>query len=127
MLPTNQPACELVDMFSRFFNDKIANIHRDIGSSDGSDSFGDLLPHVSATMDTLPPVSSDELFNIIMASPSKSCGIDPLPTTLLMLLSHCGEYPCECKNKYSRQIRQKVANIRRMGLRMQFATNRNDR
>ena len=44
-----------------------------------------------------------------------------------MLLSHCGEYPCECKNKYSRQIRQKVANIRRMGLRMQFATNRNDR
>ena len=44
-----------------------------------------------------------------------------------MLLSHCGEYPCECKKKYSRQIRQKVANIRRMGLRMQFATNRNDR
>ena len=45
----------------------------------------------------------------------------------VMLLSHCGEYPCECKNIYSRQIRQKVANIRRMGLRMQFATNRNDR
>ena len=45
----------------------------------------------------------------------------------LMLLSHCGEYPCECKKIYSRQIRQKVANIRRMGLRMQFATNRNDR
>ena len=45
----------------------------------------------------------------------------------LMLLSHCGEYPCECKNIYSRQIRQKVANIRRMGLRMQFATIRNDR
>ena len=44
-----------------------------------------------------------------------------------MLLSHCGEYPCECKKIYSRQIRQKVANIRRMGLRMQFATNRNDR
>ena len=46
---------------------------------------------------------------------------------IVMLLSHCGEYPCECKNIYSRQIRQKVANIRRMGLRMQFATNRNDR
>ena len=48
-------------------------------------------------------------------------------TYTIMLLSHCGEYPCECKNIYSRQIRQKVANIRRMGLRMQFATNRNDR
>ena len=48
-----------------------------------TDSFGDLLPPVSATMDTLPPVSSDELFNVIMASPSKSCGIDPLQTTLL--------------------------------------------
>ena len=83
MLPTNQPASELVDMFSRFFNDKIANIHRDICSSNSSDSFGDLLPPVSATMDTLPPVSSDELFNIIMASPSKSCDIDPLPTSLL--------------------------------------------
>ena len=83
VLPTNQPASELVDMFSRFFNDKIANIHRDIGSSNSSDSFGDLLPPVSATMDTLPPVSSDELFNIIMASPSKSCNIDPLPTSLL--------------------------------------------
>ena len=79
-LPTNQPASELVDMFSRFFNDNTANIHRDIGSSG---SFGDLLPPVSATMDTLPPVSSDELFNIIMASPSKSCNIDPLPTSLL--------------------------------------------
>ena len=45
----------------------------------------------------------------------------------LMLVSHCGEYPCECKNIYSLQIRQIVANIWRMGLRMQFATNRNDR
>ena len=44
-----------------------------------------------------------------------------------MLFSHCGEYPCECKNIYSRQIRQIVANIWRMGLRMQFATNCNDR
>ena len=81
VLPTNQSASELVDMLSRFFNDKIANIHRDIGSS--SVSFGDLLLPVSATMDTLPPVYSDELFNIIMASPSKSCNIDPLPTSLL--------------------------------------------
>ena len=45
----------------------------------------------------------------------------------LMQVSHCGEYPCECKNIYSRQIRQIVANIWRTGLRMQFATNRNDR
>ena len=44
-----------------------------------------------------------------------------------MLVSHCGEYTCECKNIYSLQIRQIVANIWRMGLRMQFATNRNDR
>ena len=44
----------------------------------------------------------------------------------VMLVSPCGEYPCECKNLYSRQIRQIVANIWRMGLRMQFATNRND-
>ena len=65
MLPTNQPVSEVVDMFSRFFNDKIANIHRDIGSSNSSDSFGDLLPPVSAAMDTLSPVSSDELFNIL--------------------------------------------------------------
>ena len=50
-----------------------------------------------------------------------------VPFDSLMLLSHCGEYPCECKKKYSWQIRQKVANIRRMGLRMQFATNRNYR
>ena len=44
-----------------------------------------------------------------------------------MLVSYCGEYPCECKKKNSRQIRQIVANIWRMGLRMQFASNRNDR
>ena len=47
--------------------------------------------------------------------------------TLLMLVSHCGEYPCECNKIYSQQIRHIVANIWRMGLRMQFATNRNDR
>ena len=44
----------------------------------------------------------------------------------VMLVSHCGEYPCECKKIYLRQIRQIVANIWRMGLQMQFATNRND-
>ena len=44
----------------------------DIGSSNSSDSFGELLPPVSAAMDTLPAVSSDELFSIIMASPSQS-------------------------------------------------------
>ena len=54
LLPTNQPGSELVDIFSIFFNDKTSNIHRDIGSSNSSDSFGDLLPSVSATMDTLP-------------------------------------------------------------------------
>ena len=27
-----------------------------------------------------------------------------------LLVSHCGEYPCECKKKYSRQISQIVAN-----------------
>ena len=91
-LPTNQPASELVDMFSRFFTDKIANIHRDIGSSNSSDSFGDLLPPVAATMDTLSPVSSDELFSIIIASPSKGCNIDPLPTSLLKT-SVCSSAP----------------------------------
>ena len=29
----------------------------------------------------------------------------------VMLVSHCGEYPCECKKIYSRQIRQILANI----------------
>ena len=58
---------------------------------------------------------------------TSSCHLFISSAALFMLLSHCGEYPCECKNIYSRQIRQKVANIRRMGLRMQFATNRNDR
>ena len=48
-------------------------------------------------------------------------------STAIVLVSHCGEYHCECKKKYSRQIRQIVANIWRMGLRMQFDTNRNDR
>ena len=54
-------------------------------------------------------------------------GLVPPTFIVVMLVSHCGEYPCECKKIYSRQIRQIVANIWRMGLRMQFATNRNDR
>ena len=32
----------------------------------------------------------------------------------VMLVSHCGEYPCEWKTIYSRQIRQIVANIWRI-------------
>ena len=59
-------------------------------------------------------------FNLTLAFVSKQGSI-------IMLVSHFGEYPCECKKIYSRQIRQIVANIWRMGLRMQFATNRNDR
>ena len=62
-------------------------------------------------------------FAEIQGSAHKLNGLLPA----LMLVSHCGEYPCECKKIYSRQIRQIVANIWRMDLRMQFATNRNDR
>ena len=70
------------------------------------------------------------VFSCYMIFTPKFFGFPDTPmahSCCIMLLSHCGEYPCECKKKYSRQSRQKVANIRRMGLRMQFATNRNDR
>ena len=71
------------------------------------------------------PTDNTDEFNDCMAK--LNVFIESINSTCVMLGSHCGEYPCECRQIYSRQIRQKVANIRRMGLRMQFATNRNDR
>ena len=39
-----------------------------------------------------------------------------IATVVSLLVSHCGEYPCECKKIYSRQISQIVANNMANGL-----------
>ncbi|PIK38247.1 putative RNA-directed DNA polymerase from mobile element jockey-like [Apostichopus japonicus] len=83
-LPPDKDSKDLVHEFSIFFIDKITRIRASIVSEGKSKSFS-LTVHKppSCALDMWEPATEDELKRIIMASPSKSCGLDPLPTNLL--------------------------------------------
>ena len=80
-LPTHNDAKELADNFANFFSDKISQIR---------DSFPQLQtsPHLDDRMDTpafseLQPTCESEVKKLILGSNSKSCSLDPIPTTIL--------------------------------------------
>ena len=80
-LPSNLPVSELADKFSSFFTNKISCIREQLDLTCVSNPFfGNLC---SNKMNVFKNVTSNEVKEIILSSPSKSCALDPLPTTLL--------------------------------------------
>ncbi|PIK45093.1 hypothetical protein BSL78_18046 [Apostichopus japonicus] len=83
-LPPDKDSKDLVHEFSTFFIDKITRIRASIVSEGKSKSFSlTVQKPPSCALDMWEPATEDELKRIIMSSPSKSCGLDPLPTNLL--------------------------------------------
>ena len=83
-LPPDKDSKELVKEFSTFFMEKIARIRASITTDHiplPPEKSMKSLP--SCSLEAWDPVSHDQLRKIIMSSPSKSCGLDPLPTNLL--------------------------------------------
>ena len=79
IVPPGRDELELVTAFSNFFRDKVDNIRSSIGPTDDVD----VAQRVDCVLDSWRPVTIDEVKRIIMASPTKDCSLDPLPTKLL--------------------------------------------
>ena len=86
-LPPGLSDNELADHFNTFFISKISKIRSGLedlrtGPPDEFDVNDQILP----CMDHFEPLSQEEVENIINTSPSGSCDIDPIPTTLKKFL-----------------------------------------
>ena len=84
ILPTFSDPKELANDFSDFFKQKINKIQNELQSSRQHDnaSFHDQTKDIPPLND-LQPVSEEEMKEIVLKSKSKSCSLDPIPTTLL--------------------------------------------
>ena len=87
-LPTRASNSDLSEEFRDYFSSKIRDIREELGALDVShnvlsaseQSHPDAMP-----LDMFTPATGDEIQKLISSSPSKSCGIDPIPTWLVKL------------------------------------------
>ena len=79
VLPSHSDPQDLADQFANFFDEKIEKIRQEFTED----------PDLSEPVDQPPllvefsPITEQELKKIIMSGNSKSCMLDPIPTTLL--------------------------------------------
>ena len=66
---------------ANFFSDKIKLIHSNF--SVDNQSIPSDIPSVVKSLSVLAPASTEEVRKLILASPTKSCSSDPIPTFLL--------------------------------------------
>ncbi|ELU16296.1 hypothetical protein CAPTEDRAFT_213055 [Capitella teleta] len=78
--PSKTPLDELPTLFNDFFLDKVETIRASFDHSYTRDP----VTSTDSTLASWDPVSIDELGQIIKSSAVKSCGLDPLPTDLLL-------------------------------------------
>jgi hypothetical protein len=73
--------------FADFFRNKISKIRESFPPANASAHYAD---HVSApSFSSLEPTCEEEIRKIIMSSNSKSCSLDPIPTSLLKQCLDC--------------------------------------
>jgi hypothetical protein len=82
---------ELLDTFSTFFQQKISRIRENLDAECIDQAMATALTSVlpidhitpAATFTTFEQVTIEDVAKLIMASPTKSCALDPIPTWLL--------------------------------------------
>jgi hypothetical protein len=79
-LPNNIPATDIPNAFACFMHDKIANIRRELDSRSVPVTYD---PFHGTSLTCFAPVSEDFVRKLISQSQSKSCSLDPVPTSLL--------------------------------------------
>ena len=83
-IPPGLPENELADHFNTFFISKISGVRSGLEDlRTGPPDVFDVNDQIQPCMDCFEPLSQEEVENIINISPSKSCDIDPILTTLL--------------------------------------------
>ena len=81
VLPDYTNKTDLANTFCKFFYDKILKIRSTLQSSIPSSV---TRPNPTKnTLSSFTPVSEEELLKILKSSPSKSCDLDPIPTSLV--------------------------------------------
>ena len=80
-LPTCESSNSLADRFATFFSNKIMKIHESFFSSESCNMVHP--PFEPPKLTVFTQVSQDEIGQIISKSPTKSCLLDPLPTSLI--------------------------------------------
>ena len=86
VLPDYTNKTDLANTFCKFFYDKILKIRSTLQSSIPSSV---TRPNPTKnTLSSFTPVSEEELLKILKSSPSKSCDLDPIPTSLV---KECGD------------------------------------
>ena len=81
ILPCNARISELVEQFSNFFVNKISRIREKLDLECTSKPSFNECP--TSKLSFFQNVSPSEVRDIIISSPSKSCCLDPLPTSIL--------------------------------------------
>lgn len=80
VLPESTDDLSLANRFSSFFTDKIKQIHNGFNSQSAHSLLPDTPP---ANLEQFSPVTETHVHKVLLASPSKSCTLDPWPTFLV--------------------------------------------
>ena len=82
VFPSNILLKELPDKFCQFFINKVSKIQQKFTNSNDT-----MMPRTpfpaESQLQTLKPATHEEIRKLIIASPTKSCSLDPIPTFLL--------------------------------------------
>ena len=82
-LPSHADPSELADKLADYFSDKIEKIRDTFNPSSDSSSLLEPAPDDVPILTELLPTTEEELKKIINSSNSKTCHLDPIPTSLL--------------------------------------------
>ena len=86
-LPSHTDPIQLANEFGEYFISKVSNIRESFPDSDCSPHQYDKMQ--VPTIESLQPVTEAELRKLIMSSKSKTCSLDPIPTSLLKQCLDC--------------------------------------
>ena len=79
-LPSDIPRSALQDRFCMFFSQKIQNIRQDL--DDHPSEPATFSPYDGPKLCLFQPVTEEEIRKLIVESPTKTCMLDPIPTSL---------------------------------------------
>ena len=79
-LPNNIPTSDMPDTFCQFFNNKIEQIRNDIDTQSADPPVFE--PFTGSKFCDFEPVTEASMLELILKTASKSCKLDPIPTSL---------------------------------------------
>ena len=82
-LPTNTSIPDLTQQFSQYFVKKITDIRHNLNSSASTRQYSNYEIQSKCNLSQFKPIQEEDLKKIIINSPTKSCCLDPIPTSLL--------------------------------------------